>query len=628
MAGYQKPYREWPERTPTTTLLVYSGLIVTLLPAFHFVLTQVPGVPPDSLTLRLAAASIALAVGVVVLLFPHLRRYAAELQLVNCLPTAAVIPILVVNSANNPYYVASSLLAAFFMQQAFFRARDLVMVAVVACGTEAFYSAWRGVFHDSSNIVALCTVTSGYFLAVAAGILRIRVQEDLLHSRYDTLTRLPNRDALFRHLEHLLSSADDSIEFALLFLDLDRFKDVNDTLGHDVGDALLRAVGDRFVSLMPQDAFLARWGGDEFVVVLPAPKRRGAELADALARKANEPFVIDGNELAVGASVGVAIHPENGRDATTLIRCADAAMYHAKELDEVRVAYFEPKMHAAASLRQHIRNDLRKALQRGELELFYQPIVDTQSAEIVAAEGLLRWRQADGSFMMPNDFIETAEQSGLIVPVGTWALRQACRQIRRWCELGTPLSLAINVSAIQLSRLGFAATLETMIREFDIDAGLLEIEITETALMNCNEEVLLRLRRISSLGVKLAIDDFGTGYSSFAYLKRFPVDSLKIDRTFATEIEQQADRAIFQSLVAIGKALRMAITAEGVETSTQLGVLTTTRCDRVQGYFLGKPMPVSDFERYVEKWNRADSEGPARAFRGRRIIRAALRAQA
>jgi diguanylate cyclase (GGDEF)-like protein len=628
MAAYQRPYREWLERTPTTTLLVYSGLIVVLLPAFHYVLIQVPGVPHDSMALRLAAASIALCVGIAVLAFPQLRRYAAELQLLNCLPTVAAIPVLVVDSGNNPYYVASSLLAAFFIQQAFFRVRDLAIVAIVACATEALYSASRGVFHDWSNVVALCTVTTGYLLAFATGALRIRIQQDLLHSRYDTLTKLPNRDALFRHLHHVLSNAGDDKEFALLFLDLDRFKDVNDALGHDLGDALLRAVGHRFAALMPQEAFLARWGGDEFVVVLPASKRRGAELAEALARKASEPFLIEGIELAVGASVGIATHPENGRDATTLIRCADAAMYRAKELDDVRVAYFEPKMHAAASLRQHIRNDLRKALERGGLELFYQPIVDTESAEIAGAEGLLRWRQADGSLMMPSDFIPTAEQSGLIVPVGTWVLREACGTIRRWCDDRTPMSLAINVSAIQVARPEFVPALEALLEEFDIDPSLLEIEITETALMRCSDELLLRLRRIGSLGVKLAIDDFGTGYSSFAYLKRFPVDSLKIDRTFATELERHADRAIFQSLVATGKALGMTVTAEGVETSTQLAVLTITRCDRVQGFFLGKPMPLPDFEDYAQKWTAAHCESPARAFRGNRIVRTALRAQA
>jgi diguanylate cyclase (GGDEF)-like protein len=603
MAAYQKPYREWLERTPTTTLLVYSGLIVVLLPAFHFVLIRIPAVPHDPMGLRLGAAGISLCVGLAVFFFRPLRRHAAELQLLNCLPTAAVIPILVVDSGNNPYYVTSSLLAAFFMQQAFFRVRHLFYVAIVACGTEALYAASRGIFSEWSNIVALSTVTSGYVLAIAAGTLRIRIQEDLRHSQYDTLTQLPNRDALFKHLRGLLSANGKGEAFAVLFLDLDRFKDVNDTLGHGIGDSLLRAAGRRFAALMPAEAFIARWGGDEFVVVLRAPECRRAawELAEGLARKADEPFVVDGNELTVGASTGIAVYPDNGRDASTLIRCADTAMYRAKESDETRIVYFEPNMHAAASLRQHIRNDLRKALEHGRLALFYQPIFDVQAAEIVAAEALLRWRQPDGSLMMPSDFIATAEQSGLILPVGTWVLQEACRQIARWTASGTPLSLAINVSALQIARSGFIETLESILEETFIDPYLLQLEITESALMRCSEETLSRLRSIGALGVKLAIDDFGMGHSSFSYLKRFPVDSLKIDRAFASEIERPTDRAIFDSLITIGKALGMTVTAEGVETSRQLQILSRTRCDYVQGYFLGRPMPLGAFEFYLRK---------------------------
>jgi len=600
MSAYQRPYQEWLERMASANLLVFSALIVTLLPAFHFVLGGLPGVPPDSLTLRLAAAGVSLCVAAGVLCFPALRRHATKLQLLNCLPTVLVIPILVVNSGNNPLYVASSLLACLAVQQAFFRFRDVIIASIAAVACQAAYSAARGIFWEPSNLATLGIVTAGYVIAVAIGILRIRLAKSQLSSRYDTLTKLPNRESLFEHLRGVLRSAKGTEGCAVLFLDLDRFKDINDTLGHGIGDTLLHAVGARFASVVPPNALLARWGGDEFVLVVASNDLRTAarELAEDLLRATYDPFTIEGNNLFVTASVGIAIYPENGEDAIALIRSADAAMYRAKESGDVRIAFFEREMHSAALLRQRIRNELRRALEEESFELHYQPIYDVANAVVVGAEALVRWREADGSLIMPLDFIPIAEQSGLIGGVGIWVLGQACRQLRAWCDAGAEIGLSINVSPYQLAHHGFLDALSVLVKRWNIAPGLLSLEITESVLMSYSDEMLALLREIRALGVKIAIDDFGTGYSSFAYLKRLPVDSLKIDRAFVKEIEHATDRTIVESVVTIARVLGLTVTAEGVETKEQLGVLAQAGCNHVQGYFIGKPMPADVFEHY------------------------------
>jgi diguanylate cyclase (GGDEF)-like protein len=608
-------YRPWLERTATTTLWIYSALIIGLLPAFHFVLAAIPGVPPDSLSLRLIPAAISAVLALALWFVPALRRFAPDLMVINVLPVAIVVPILVVDSGNHPLYVASSLLVAVGVQQAFYRTRDLVLTAFVVCAWEALYSAIRGMLATPTDLVALAIVCTGYLICVVVGVLRIRIQQEELRSRFDALrmkehldrlahfdalTELANRQTLLEHLEWALSSNGDSDQCAVMFLDLDRFKDVNDTLGHGIGDILLHAVGKRFDAMMPPNALLARWGGDEFVIVLTTRDGReaAAELARQLIAAVVEPFVIEEYEFVVSASIGIAVSPEHGQDVDTLVRNADAAMYRSKGVEGKHYEFFEPQMHQAAVLRQRIRNDLRKAPENGMLELHYQPIVETATTNVIGAEALLRWRQPNGELLGPDSFIPIAEDSGLIVPIGAWVLRNACGQIRRWQDAGTPLRVAINVSAHQLAHPEFIPLLRSTLAETNIDPALLEIEITETTMMNYVDEMLTRLHEIKTLGINVSVDDFGTGYSSFAYLKRFPLDSLKLDRTFVSGLEHREDRAIVRSLITVAQTLGMKVTAEGVETRMQFEILSDSRCDHIQGYLTGRPMPLAEFERF------------------------------
>jgi diguanylate cyclase (GGDEF)-like protein len=506
------------------------------------------------------------------------------------------------------------LLVAVGVQQAFYRTSYLVATALVACVVQALYSAWAGVLMQPANVVALAIVASGYFIAVVIGSLRIRIQYNELRSRfetlqmkehldrlahYDSLTELPNRQTLMEHLGSSLRG-NGGLQCAILFLDLDRFKDVNDTLGHSVGDVLLHALALRLRSLIPPQALLARWGGDEFVVALAAAD--GARTAENLSKKLiaaiAEPLFVDEYEFVVSASIGIAVSPEHGADGDTLIRNADAAMYRAKEPNGARYRFFEPQMHQSALLRQHIRNELRKAPENGTLELHYQPIVETTTTRIVGAEALLRWRQRDGRLLDPDQFIPIAEDSGLIVPIGLWVLRTVCAQLRRWQDAGALMSIAVNISAHQLAHPDFLADLAVVLRESGIDPSRLEIEITETTMMNYIDEILSRLHEIKTLGVNVTVDDFGTGYSSFGYLKRFPLDSLKLDRTFVTGIEHREDRAIVRSLITVAQALGMKVTAEGVESRMQFEILADSRCDHIQGFLTGRPMALAEFERF------------------------------
>lgn len=606
------PYRAWLEQTATTTLVVYSALVVVLLPAFHYVLGVLPGAPPDSLGLRLLAAGISAAVALLVLLWPAARRYSPELQLVNMLPTVVVVPLLVVQSGNNPFYVASSLLVCVGVQQAFYRYGDIVECALIGVAAQIGFSAAAGILFDPRNVAVVATIATGYLIACTLAILRIRIQHNEVASRFaaqemegrldrlahvDTLTELPNRATLLDHVDRALV-ANEGQRIAVIFLDLDRFKDVNDTLGHPTGDVLLHSVAKRFSSLVPPNGMLARWGGDEFVVVLGpiADQSTASELAETLIRSTHDPFVFDDYEFVVTASAGIAVAPQHGCDASTLIRNADTAMYRAKETEGRGYAFFEPGLHTAAMLRQRIRNELRKAPENGTLELHYQPIMETATTRIVGAEALLRWRQPDGELLMPDDFVPIAEESGLIVPIGSWVLEHACKQIQAWQEAGRPLKVAVNVSARQLANPDFLDVLRVVLKQTQIDPSLLEIEITETTLMSYVDEILSVLHAIKTLGVGITIDDFGTGYSSFAYLKRFPLDSLKLDRTFVTGIDHREDRAIVASLITIAQALGMKVTAEGVESRVQLEILADSRCDQIQGFFVSRPLPVEAFE--------------------------------
>lgn len=415
-------------------------------------------------------------------------------------------------------------------------------------------------------------------------------------ARYDTLTGLPNRATFYAGLSDAVGAAG-AMPFAVLFLDLDRFKDINDTFGHEIGDRLLAEASRRFSNVLLPNAVLCRWGGDEFVATVPAEdEQTAATIARRLVRAAAEPFQLEGLEHVLTVSVGITLFPRDGTEPGVLIRNADTAMYEAKHNPGYGYAVFTEELHAAAAQRRHIQHTLLRALAEDRFVLHYQPIVDVVTGRIVAAEALVRWVEDDGRVHEPAEFIAVAEESGSIVPLGTWVMRTACAQSAQWRARGLELTVSINVSPRQFARGDFVQILSQIIEETGADPAALEIEITEAAIMSNVEPILETLQDIRAMGIRVAIDDFGTGYSSFAYLKRFEVDSLKIDRTFVSGIEADRDLAIAKSIITVAQTLGLPITAEGVETQLQRTILSGLDCDRLQGYHLGRPAPVHEFE--------------------------------
>jgi diguanylate cyclase (GGDEF)-like protein/PAS domain S-box-containing protein len=418
-------------------------------------------------------------------------------------------------------------------------------------------------------------------------------------AHFDALTGLPNRTTVQQLLADEIARVQrDRSQCAVAFLDLDRFKDINDTLGHDIGDMLLRDISRRFSMVLPVDGVLARWGGDEFLMILPSVRDRAAveELAQDLVGAVAEPFYVDELELSITVSVGIALCPAHGTDAGVLIRNADTAMYKAKQELGCGYTLFSYDLHALASARHQIQNELRKALVEGGLHLYYQPVVHPADGRVIGAEALVRWTDCNGTVRLPSEFITIAEDSRIIVPIGTFVINAACEQAALWQRSGLDLTMGINVSPRQFEHPDFVATLAEALRTSGADPSRLEIEITEAAIMSNAEPVMATLEAIHAMGIRVAIDDFGTGYSSFAYLKRFKVDSLKIDRTFVDDIEHDDNLAITRSIVSVAHALNLQVTAEGVETATQARLLASIGCDRLQGYHFGRPAPVAEFE--------------------------------
>jgi diguanylate cyclase (GGDEF)-like protein/PAS domain S-box-containing protein len=417
---------------------------------------------------------------------------------------------------------------------------------------------------------------------------------------HDALTGLPNRRLLQDRLTQALAlSYRNRQQTAVMFIDLDRFKTINDSLGHSVGDVLLKQVARRLQEQLRDGDTICRIGGDEFVVVLPEVKRSSdvALVAQKLIDQLSQPVAVEERELTVTPSIGIAIFPEDGRDAETLIRNSDAAMYHAKDNGRANYQFFTEQMNLAASRRLSLENDLRRALVRGELRVHYQPIVDAQSGKVCGHEALVRWQHPVRGLVMPTEFIQVAEETGLILKIGEWILLEACR----WAtfigvERGLPV--AINLSARQFNDPKLAQLVARALRETGLPAHLLELEITESTAMQQTDLTLGTLKKLKELGVSVALDDFGTGYSSFSYLKRFPVDTLKIDRSFISEVERDGDhRAIVAAIIALAQVLGLKVVAEGVETEGQRQFLRGFGCDRVQGYLTGKPMDADSAAR-------------------------------
>jgi diguanylate cyclase (GGDEF)-like protein/PAS domain S-box-containing protein len=416
---------------------------------------------------------------------------------------------------------------------------------------------------------------------------------------YDALTGLPNRTLLQDRLGKALAGARrQKCKIALLFLDLDSFKIINDSLGHSVGDLLLQEVAERLKKWGREQDTVARLGGDEFLITLTQVKDLAdvAVAAERLMDAMTAGFVVQGHSLNVSCSIGVSIFPEHGTDCETLIKNADAAMYGAKECGRNNFRFFAEDMNAQAVERLSLENSLRLALGKKELFLVYQPQLHVATGKVTGLEALLRWQHPDLGLVPPDKFIRIAENSGLIVPIGEWVLRTACRQARKWQDDGLPaVSVAVNVSAVQFRQQGFCELIRSVLHETGLAAQCLELELTESVLLANADVTLTVLRELKSMGLTLAIDDFGTGYSNFTSLRQFGVSKLKIDRSFISDVATNPDdSAITAAIISMAKSLRLKVIAEGVENEAQMSFLRTHQCDEIQGYYFSKPLAVDD----------------------------------
>jgi len=421
-------------------------------------------------------------------------------------------------------------------------------------------------------------------------------EERLLHlAHYDVLTSLPNRVLFYDRLKQALAQAKrNQWIIGVMFIDVDRFKNVNDTLGHAVGDRLLQQVSERLIRSVRAGDTVGRLGGDEFAIVLS--NLSSAQDANLIAQKImmsfKEPLKLAGVELYVTASIGITLYPDDSTDQETLIKNADAAMYRAKDVGRNSYRFYTPEMNARALEHLSLENSLRGALERDEFVLYYQPKASVADGSIVGVEALLRWQHPDRGLVSPGEFMPVLEETGLIVPVGEWVLKAVCEQIRTWRRAGiAPVPVAVNFSPRQFASRDLGDTIKRILDEQQVDPRLIEVEITESSLMSNLEETALILKYVGDLGVGLSIDDFGTGYSSLAYLKRFPFDVLKVDRSFVKDLTTDADDAtITRALISMAHNLGLKVVAEGVETEDQLAFLVEHGCDEIQGFYFSRPL--------------------------------------
>ena len=420
-------------------------------------------------------------------------------------------------------------------------------------------------------------------------------------ANHDLLTGLPNRVLFMEHLSRGIAQAGrNRTHLAVMFLDLDRFKNINDSLGHSAGDYLLKQVAVRLSSHVRESDTVARLGGDEFILLLPDIAH--TEYADTVARKIlslfRMPFRIEGNEVYVSPSMGVSLYPDDSEYAEELIKNADIAMYHAKEQGRGNYQFYSPAMNIRTLERMILENSLRQTLERGELVVYYQPQVESVTRRVVSAEALVRWQHPDLGLLNPFQFLPIAEETGLIMPLDEWVLRTACAQVREWQDEGFPaIGITVNLSARQFQQPGLTEMLFRVMKETDLDPSCLWLEITEGVAMKDIGLTLRNLEKLTERGVRFCIDDFGTGYSSLSYLKRLPVQKVKIDKSFVTHLAESCDdRAIITAVITLAHSLRMGVVAEGVETEEQLEILRSVGCDEIQGFLFGKPVPAEIFK--------------------------------
>ena len=420
---------------------------------------------------------------------------------------------------------------------------------------------------------------------------------------HDTLTGLPNRALFNETLSHAMAqAARHKRSLALFFLDIDRFKNINDTLGHGTGDRVLQEAARRLVGAVRTSDLVARLGGDEFVLLVEdfAAHEDLLDIATKVLNAFAPTFSLDGQELALSVSIGVCTYPSGGEDAQQMVASADIAMYRAKELGRNRFCFYTDDLNDLSQERLTLEAGLRHALLRGEIEVFYQPKVDFTTGRVNGVEALIRWRHPDKGLLMPDRFVPLAEEIGAIIPIGYWTLRRVCERARQWQEAGMPLTVAVNLSASQFHEPQLVTELASILKATGVPASFIELEITESMVMRDPDKAVAIMQSLRAMGVRISIDDFGTGHSSLGYLKRFPVDRLKVDRSFVRDLPHNGDDvAITRAVIAMAHSLRMSVVAEGVEHQEQFDLLRAEGCDEFQGYYCARPMEEADLLQFV-----------------------------
>lgn len=429
---------------------------------------------------------------------------------------------------------------------------------------------------------------------------------------YDPLTNVPNRYLFEKRLESIIRmSKKHNQSFALLFLDLDRFKNINDTLGHHMGDMLLKETAQRLNGMLRKQDTIARFGGDEFVIILPNLKhiREAVYMAENIIESLKRPFNVNHQEVYISTSIGISVYPYDGTDKETLIRMADRAMYQAKTNGRNQFVLYHDGMNNNGRHLFQLETALRKAFDLGEFALYYQPQVDMKTKQIRAVEALIRWNHHEKGFISPGQFIPLAEESGLITPISDWIIMQACEDLKQLQWQFPYVKMSINISPIYFQQIDFLEKLQKTIESVNVNPRSLELELTESAIMPHAEQSVGRFTTLKTMGISIAIDDFGTGFSSLSYLHRFPIDVLKIDQSFIKQLSQyQEDLAIVKAIIMMAHSLQIQVVAEGVETEKQYQILEEQRCDFVQGYYVSNPLTIDELYEFLDMWNhfRAD----------------------
>ncbi len=455
--------------------------------------------------------------------------------------------------------------------------------------------------------------TTGYLILGEDISIRKRYEQQLLRqANYDVLTGLPNRMLALDRLKLAIAQARrDETQVGVMFLDLDNFKQINDTLGHDAGDTLLIEASKRVSSCLRGTSTVARLGGDEFLVVLPGLSGPDAacQVADRILQTFSTPFMLGGQEVFVTTSIGIATFPQDSDNSGTLLQHADAAMYEAKHKGKSAYSRFTPEMTEISHERLQMESYMRKAMELGEFELYFQPIIDTHSGKLVSAEALLRWNNPALGMVMPDRFIPLAEETGLIIPIGEWVIQEACKAARNWQTLtGNPIGVAVNVSPRQFRDPGFTDAVMRALDASGLSPELLELEITERLILDNSIETADILRKLDRSGIRLTVDDFGTGYSALSYLKSYPFDTLKIDKSFIQDVlTENDDASLVRAIITMAHSLGLKVVAEGVEAEAQTHFLKKEHCDYSQGYYYSTPLPEQDFIQWLDTNERAST---------------------